>query len=494
MGMLKFTSKSGDLDFRKKEGINDGFLEKINGKIELKDGNENDNNSNNNNNNHHHYYIQEKNLLEVDDTLRGVLIKNLYSMDIKDEILKEILGKENTSFKPGDILGIMGSIGSGKSLLIMHLIAISILPEEIGGHDQKVYYIDTDSGFSIEVFTEKHLIPIIEKKLLNQNFYFQLIEENCKNNKTNFNQKDFDFSKIKTRDEQIIINQIIKKSLSNLNIIFVNDLLDLLCILKQMINNSSINYFNSDFKTITNTNIDFDSNNHNNKAKLLVIDSINFWNADLSSLIINNYEQIINKYHILGYFTNKNTIFNSIFSLIRQIVQFHGFIGILSFCEEPIVQFTYNNNNINNNINNNNNSVNDKFKNNFTEELVEVDNLFQNKKNDKNIDNYYDNYISNKKDGIKIDNNINNEKLMLKFPRIIHTKIFPNFLSKILKIEDYQSITNIIWIVKSSLPISDQIHNYPNSSIIPTYFSCISINNLQKSYLAFDDFHGLVLV
>ncbi|KAK9174139.1 ad51-like AAA domain containing protein [Cryptosporidium meleagridis] len=396
-------------------------------------------------------------------------------MDIKDEILREILGKENTSFKPGDILGILGSAGSGKSLLIMYLIAISILPEEIGGHDQKVYYIDTDLGFSIEVFTEKHLIPIIEKKLLNQNFYFQLIEENTKNNKTNFIQKDFDFSKIKMRHEQIVINQIINKSLSNLNIIFVNDLLDLLCILKQIINNNScINYFK--------TNNDFDSNN-NNKAKLLVIDSINFWNADLSSLIINNYhEKIINNYHILGYFTNKNTIFNSIFSLIRQIVQFHGFIGILSFCEEPIfLQSTFNH-------------FNDKFKNNFIEELVEVDNLYQNKNNDRNIENYYDNYISNKNDAIKIDKNINNEKLMLKFPRIIHTKIFPNFLSKILKIEDYQSITNIIWIVKSSLPICDQIHNYPNSNIIPTYFSCISINNLQKSYLAFDDFNGLVLV
>ncbi|KAH8581765.1 AAA domain containing [Cryptosporidium sp. chipmunk genotype I] len=485
MGMLNFISKSGDLGYRKKEGLVDGLLEGVSRRAEWKHQGFNGNGNENENNFH---YLREKNLLEVDDTLRGLLIKNLYSMDINDEVLRGILGEGNTSFKPGDILGIMGSIGSGKSLLMMHLVAISILPEEMGGHDQKVYFIDTDSGFSIEVFTEKHLIPIIEKKITNQDFYFHIIEENFET-KTKIPQKDF--SEIKMKDEQIIINQIIKKSLSNLNIIFVNDLLDLLCVLKQIISNSSINYFNTDCITNINTKNNFDSNDSNNKAKLLVIDSINFWNADLSSFIISNHEKITSKYHILGYFTNKNTIFNSIFSLIRQIVQFHGFIGILSICEEPIIQFTYSSNNSNNNITNN---THDKFKNNFTEELVEVVNLFQSKKHDQNIDIHYDNYVSSKKYRIEIEDNKINEKLMLKFPRIMHKKIFPNFLSKIFNIEDFQSITNIIWIAKSSLPISEQIHNYPSSCIIPTYFSCISVSNLQKSYFAFNDFHGLVLV
>ncbi|OII71384.1 AAA domain-containing protein [Cryptosporidium ubiquitum] len=494
MGMLRFISRAGDFNLQKRDRGTESVeetdgAESIDGKREWKYGDENN-------------FLQEKNVMEVDDTLRGVLIKNLYSMDIQDEVIKGILGEGNTSFKPGDILGIMGSLGSGKSLLIMHMVAVSILPEEIGGHDQKVYYLDTDSGFSIEVFIEKHLIPIIEKKIVNEDFYYQL-EKKFSQDHTKIPQESFSKEK-RIRAEKVIIDKVIRKSLNNLYITFVNDLLDLLCILRQIISDSHINSFNNSGKTNIDTNVNTNNstdnstttitigdNNHNNKAKLLVIDSLNFWNTDLSSFLIKNHpEKVRTKYHVLGYYTNKNTLFNSVFSLIRQIVQFHGFIGLISICEEPIIQFTCNNNN-------GSNSYYDKFKSNFTEELVELVNLFQTKKLYQNVDHYYENYVISIKDqnqnGIQIEDK-KNEKLMLKFPRIIHKNIFPTFLSKIIKVEDYQSITNIIWISRSSLPISDQIHNYPNSCVIPTYFSCISVNNLQKSYLVFDDFHGLVVL
>lgn len=433
-------------------------------------------------------------LLELDDTLKGLLVKSLYSMDIRDEVVRGVLGEGSASFRPGDILGVIGSQGSGKSLLLMHIVAMSILPEEAGGHGQKVFFIDTDSGFSIEVLTEKHLIPMIEKS------------------------KD---------RKRVVMDKVIKRSMENLNVIFANDLLDLLCILRLIINGNSCYYHNINknigIDTINGTYINTSNNNDtttNSKAKLLVIDSLNFWNAESSSFLVNNQSfggtgpATRSKYHhVLGYYTNRNTLYNSAFSLVRQIVQFHGFIGLVSFCEEPLgPPPSHHNTNTPNNVH----TISDKFKTNFTEELVEVINLYQPAKRqdgapcgDQNINSwYYDELARGKRGGEDEDKESlgvrigadcarrggGEKSLMLKFPRIVSTRVFPGLLSRVMRAEDFRSITNLVWITRSSFPISDQIHGSPNSCTVPTYFSCVSLRNLQKSCLAFDDLHGLILI
>ncbi|KAJ1615368.1 putative AAA domain-containing protein [Cryptosporidium canis] len=412
MGVLRFVQRPGEYESRR----GDDLVEGSDSRMEWGDE-----------------YLGNHNLLEADDTLRGLLIKNLYSMDIQDDVVREILGEGNTSLRPGDILGIMGSLGSGKSLLIMHMIAISILPQDIGGHDQMVYFIDTDSGFSIEFFIEKHLMPIIERNMVDRGF--------CSSS----DQGNGDSPVVSPSDiSPDVVDQIIQRSVSNLNVIFANDPLDLLCILKIIISGSSINgmsaYSGNSIGTDT-LDLSHSNDKNNNKARLLIVDSLNFWNAELSSLLVSSSpEGVQSKHHILGYYTNRNTLFNSAFSLIRQLVQFHGFIGLVSFSEEPILQTT-------------NNSGYDKFKSNFTEELVEVANLFKSRDPDQDIHDYYDELVKSKLCDLEADHSKEGPPILLKFPRIIHTRIFPSFLAKFMRAEDYQALSNLIWVTRSSFPI-----------------------------------------
>ncbi|KAF7457489.1 AAA domain-containing protein [Cryptosporidium felis] len=382
-------------------------------------------------------------LLDADDTLRGILVKSVYRMDIRDEVLREVLGGEDAVLRPGDVVGLMGSLGSGKSTLAMHILAVSILPESLGGHDQQAFYIDSESSFSIEVFIEKHLIPLIELRLPRGGLGLPRglsdgSEPSTPGARSERNRADSE------------INRVICRSLRNLNVAFTSDLLDLLCVLRRI---TTMNHVL-----------------RSERAKLLVIDSLTFWNAsDLSSFCsVGSGNEISNIHHVLGYLSNKSTLFNSAFSLIKQIIQFHGFIGVVTICEEPILSL-------------------EKFRSNFSEELVELPNLFQHSE------------LPSVQETLDLDAASGQEEeeanAVFKFPKINHSRLFPAFIqNKVLGLDDFKFISNLIWIARSSLPVNEQIHRFPDSPSIPSYFSCLSLKSLRRTFLAFDNYHGLILV
>lgn len=64
--------------------------------------------------------------------------------------------------KPGEILEISGECGTGKTILLMDLIAQTIIPTEYGGKGASVIVIDTNSNFHVPFLLpriiEKHII------------------------------------------------------------------------------------------------------------------------------------------------------------------------------------------------------------------------------------------------------------------------------------------------------------------------------------------------
>lgn len=64
--------------------------------------------------------------------------------------------------KPGEILEISGECGTGKTILLMDLIAQTIIPTEYGGKGASVIVIDTNSNFHVPFLLpriiEKHVI------------------------------------------------------------------------------------------------------------------------------------------------------------------------------------------------------------------------------------------------------------------------------------------------------------------------------------------------
>ncbi|KAK6591112.1 hypothetical protein RS030_111931 [Cryptosporidium xiaoi] len=376
--------------------------------------------------------LEKSGLMDLDDTLRGLLLKNIYKIEFKDEVLREIMGDKGVTFGPGEIIGIFGSSGSGKSMLIQHIVSNLILPKVINGEDLRVYYIDTDNGFFTQVFVEKHLIPTIEKRMIDLESKSEktYIHETIKYNK----------------NKQIYLSNTVKLCLKNLNVIQISDLLDLLCVIRE----------------ITLKSYDLG---------VFVIDSLNFWNIDINSLVITNRRETSYYNHIFGYYTNRNTIFNSIYSLIKYITHSCGYMGIISIndCESlHTLNFkTKNANNI------------------YSEELVELENLYYLKNNQ--TENSLD-----AKNGCFNENQV----VVLKFLKIHNQCLIKNNLNKLLfnKNEcnnDY--FKSIIFISKSSLPVCEEIHNNPNYPIIPSYFVCTNKDN-EKTFIAFDDYNGLVVL
>ncbi|KAH8740304.1 hypothetical protein FG386_001579 [Cryptosporidium ryanae] len=377
-------------------------------------------------------------LLEADDTLRGLLLRNIYKLELKDEVLKEVMGVDNILLSPGEIIGVFGTTGSGKSMLVQQIMSNVLLPKEIDGEGLRVHYLDTDNGFFVQVFIEKYLIPTIEKRMaeLEGASRHEYIHEIVKYNK----------------NKNAYLNSIIKLCLQNLNVIQVPDLLDLLCVIREMTLKS------------------YDMG-------VFVIDSLNFWNAQLNSLVINNFKddntlvrdkqkQETHYYnHIFGYYTNKNTVFNSVCSLVKCVSHFCGYIGVISINEGDSPY-----------------SLDFKAKNSscaYSEELVELSSLYHSKDNQLRV---------------KAKDSDLSEVIVLKFPTVKNHVSIKNNLNKLLLNNGENYFKNIIFISKPSLPVCEEIHNNPNYPVIPSYFVCTNSINNEKTFIALDDCNGLVVL